>query len=116
MQFVTEIGISEAEFEDDSKTIVAALHAPYQSLTPYGHLIADAKVLANSLKSYCFTHVTRKGNVVAHSLARMSSHINNLEVYGWRKFLHLPKDCICQIFLVNKSILPFQSKKKKPYR
>ncbi len=81
MQFVIEIGILEAEFEGDSKMIVAALNAPYHSLTPYGHLIADAKSLANGLNSYCFIHVKRKGNVVAHALARMAIHTDNLEVW-----------------------------------
>ena len=81
VQFVTEIGIPEAEFEGDSKTIVAALNTPLHSFTPYGQLIADAKSQANKLKSYCFTHDKRKGNEVAHALARMAIHTDNVEVW-----------------------------------
>ena len=81
MKFVTKIGILEAEFEGDSKTIVAALNAHSPGLTPYGHLIANAKALANNLKSYCFTHVKRQGNGLAHALARMAIDTDNLEVW-----------------------------------
>ena len=31
-----------------------------------------------------------------------------IQRYGWRMFLHLPKDCICPKFLLNKSSLLFQ--------
>jgi ribonuclease HI len=81
VKFVTEIGITEAEFEGDSTTIVAALNNHSPVLTPYGHLITDAKILANGLKSYSFTHVKRQGNGLAHALARMALHSNNLEVW-----------------------------------
>ena len=60
---------------------MAALNDPHHSSTPYGHLIADAKSLANALDSYCFTHVKRQGNGVAHALARMAIHIDTLKVW-----------------------------------
>uniref|UniRef100_A0A2N9HR00 RRM domain-containing protein n=1 Tax=Fagus sylvatica TaxID=28930 RepID=A0A2N9HR00_FAGSY len=81
VKFVSEIGLTEAEFEGDSKTIVTALNDPHHCSTPYGLLIADAKSLANALDSYCFSHVKRQGNGVAHALARMAIHIDTLEVW-----------------------------------
>uniref|UniRef100_A0A2N9J7Z2 Reverse transcriptase domain-containing protein n=1 Tax=Fagus sylvatica TaxID=28930 RepID=A0A2N9J7Z2_FAGSY len=81
VKFVTEIGITEVEFEGDSTTIVAALNNHSPVLTPYGHLITDAKILANGLKSCSFTHVKRQGNGLAHAIARMALHSNNLEVW-----------------------------------
>ena len=81
VQFVSEIGLKEAEFEGDSKTIVAALNNPHHCSTHYGLLIADAKSLARALDSYCFTHVKRQGNGVAHALARMAKHTDILEVW-----------------------------------
>jgi ribonuclease HI len=81
VQFVSEIGLKEAEFEGDSKTIVAALNDPHHCPTHYGLLIADAKSLANALDSYCFSHVKRQGNGLAHALARMAKHTDILEVW-----------------------------------
>uniref|UniRef100_A0A2N9EK22 CCHC-type domain-containing protein n=1 Tax=Fagus sylvatica TaxID=28930 RepID=A0A2N9EK22_FAGSY len=81
VQFVSEIGLKEAEFEGDSKTIVAALNDPHHCPTHYGLLIADAKSLAHALDSYCFTHVKRQGNGLAHALARMAKHTDILEVW-----------------------------------
>uniref|UniRef100_A0A2N9G5T2 RNase H type-1 domain-containing protein n=1 Tax=Fagus sylvatica TaxID=28930 RepID=A0A2N9G5T2_FAGSY len=81
VSFVKEIGLPEAEFEGDSKTVVAALNSSHPSPTSYGHLIKDAKVLTNSLVSYCFTHVKRQGNAMAHALARMAINTENIEVW-----------------------------------
>jgi ribonuclease HI len=81
VQFVSEIGLSEAEFEGDSKTVVAALNSSHSSSSQYGHLIADAKSLASALASYCFTHVKCQGNALAHALARMANTIDSIEVW-----------------------------------
>jgi ribonuclease HI len=81
VQFISEIGLSEAEFEGDSKTVVAALNVSHPSAAPYGHLIADAQSLARALTSFCFSHVKRQGNALAHALARMAKTIDDIEVW-----------------------------------
>uniref|UniRef100_A0A2N9GNK1 RNase H type-1 domain-containing protein n=1 Tax=Fagus sylvatica TaxID=28930 RepID=A0A2N9GNK1_FAGSY len=62
IQFALEIGITEAEFEGDSQTIVNALNAQHPSLAPFGLLLADAKELASKLQNFSFSHVKREGN------------------------------------------------------
>ncbi|GMY15487.1 hypothetical protein FCV25MIE_10726 [Fagus crenata] len=81
IQFVLEIGLTEAEFEGDSQIIVSALNNPHPSLAPYGLLITDAKVLASKLQSFSFSHVKRQGNQLAHALARKALSCNSLEVW-----------------------------------
>jgi ribonuclease HI len=85
IQFVLEIGLTEAEFEGDSQTIVAALNDPKPSLAPFGLLITDAKVLASKLQSYSFSHVKRQGNQLAHALARKLFLVIALRS-GWNLF------------------------------
>jgi ribonuclease HI len=81
IQFVLEIGLTDAKFEGDSQTIVAALNDPKPSLAPFGLLITDAKVLASKLQSFSFSHVKRQGNQLALALARKALSCNSLEVW-----------------------------------
>uniref|UniRef100_A0A2N9HZK5 Reverse transcriptase domain-containing protein n=1 Tax=Fagus sylvatica TaxID=28930 RepID=A0A2N9HZK5_FAGSY len=75
IQFVLEIGLTDAKFEGDSQTIVAALNDPKPSLAPFGLLITDAKVLASKLQSFSFSHVKRQGNQLAHAFSPQSSFL-----------------------------------------
>ncbi len=81
IQFALEIGITEAEFEGDSQTIVNALNAQHPSLAPFGLLLADAKELASKLQNFSFSHVKREGNRLAHALARKAHSCNSLEIW-----------------------------------
>ena len=81
IQFVLEIGLTEAEFEGDSQIIVSALNNSHPSLASYGLLITDAKVLASKLQNFSFSHVKRQGNQLAHALARKALSCNSLEVW-----------------------------------
>ena len=81
VQFALELGITEAEFEGDSQTIVNALNTQHPSLAPFGLLIADAKELASKLQHSSFSHVKRAGNCLAHALARKAYSCNSLEVW-----------------------------------
>uniref|UniRef100_A0A2N9IZ60 Reverse transcriptase domain-containing protein n=1 Tax=Fagus sylvatica TaxID=28930 RepID=A0A2N9IZ60_FAGSY len=70
LQFVGEIGITDAEFEGDSLTICNALRSQDQSFASFGDIIDEACLLASSLSRCSFSHVKWEGNCVAHLLAR----------------------------------------------
>jgi ribonuclease HI len=80
IQFALEIGLTKAEFKDDSQIVVIALNDTHPSLASFGLLIEDAKVLARKLQQFSFSHVKRQGNRLAHALARKAHSCNSLEV------------------------------------
>ena len=81
IQFAIELGITEAEFEGDSQTIVAALTTPQPCSAPYGLMIADAQTLSLQLHQATFLHVRRQGNSLAHALAHMAKDKDSLQVW-----------------------------------
>ena len=81
VEFVQELGITRAIIEGDSKTICKDLLNPSPSLSLHGLLIRDAQDLALSFTSITFAHVSRQGNIVAHSLARMAILSQSLNVW-----------------------------------
>jgi hypothetical protein len=80
-QLAIDLGITEADIEGDSKTIVNALLAPTPCCTLYGHLINDTKIVAHSYLSVQFLHVKREGNSLAHSLAKRARFSQPLEIW-----------------------------------
>ena len=81
MEFAQELGITRAIIEGDLETICTDLLNPSPSLSPHGLLIRDAQDLALSFTSITFAHVSRQGNTVAHSLARMAILSQSLNVW-----------------------------------
>ena len=51
------------------------------SSASYGHLIEEAKFLAESFVVFSVSHVKRQSNFVPHNLARYARHINDLSVW-----------------------------------
>jgi ribonuclease HI len=70
IQFAKDLGFTKIDLEGDSKTVVDALLLREPYTTIYGHIIKDIKQTAQSLQSVLFLHTKRKGNVMAHLLAK----------------------------------------------
>lgn len=81
VEFAQELGITRAIIEGDSEIICNDLLNPSPSLSLHGLLIRDAQVLALSFTSITFAHVSRQGNTVAHSLARMAILSQSLNIW-----------------------------------
>jgi ribonuclease HI len=76
VRFALELGITDVEFEGDSRTINDALTVEKYSQADFGVIIEDTKALACLLHKYLFLHVKRMGNSVAHALARKAQNCN----------------------------------------
>ena len=50
--------------------MVLALRDPVGCHTLYGHIVEDTHRLASHFQSYNFSHVRRRGNLLAHAFAR----------------------------------------------
>ncbi|KAK9997332.1 hypothetical protein SO802_022018 [Lithocarpus litseifolius] len=75
-----EIFYDTCYFEGDSATVLNCIQAGSPCLAPFGNVIEDSISLASRLGYYSFSHVRRKGNVVADKLAKLA------------KYLDVPKD------------------------
>lgn len=69
VRFALELGLTEVEFEGDSRTINDALTGEKYSKAEFGIIIEDTKALARLLHKHLFLHVKRMGNQVANALA-----------------------------------------------
>ena len=78
-----ELNLSSITLEGDSKIINRALQDAEQSFATFGNLIEEIKFHADSFLNCNFSYVKRKGNSVAHSLARHAKHVSGLFV--WRE-------------------------------
>ena len=57
IHFVQELSHPLVIFEGDFEIIIKALCSEDDSLSSYGHLIAEAKVCSDSFLSCCFSHI-----------------------------------------------------------
>ena len=76
VRFALELGLTEVEFEGDSRVITDALTGEKYSQADFGVIIEDTKALAQLLHKHSFLHVKRMGNLVAHALARRAQCCN----------------------------------------
>ena len=81
VEFAQELGITRAIIEGDSESICKELLNLSPSLALHGLLIRDAQDLPLSFTSITFAHVSRQGNIVAHSLARMAILSQSLNIW-----------------------------------
>ena len=58
-KFALDLGLSSIVLEGDSKNTIDALLSKDASLANFGHLIDEAKMLANQFVDVEFTHVKR---------------------------------------------------------
>ena len=67
--------------EGDSEIVINALNEAPHSLASFGLLIQDVKCFANLFHCIKFSHVHRKGNSVAHNLARHARHVTGFQAW-----------------------------------
>ena len=69
MRFAQELSLHHVVIEGDSLHVIQAIVGAKPVQTLYGHIIDEIKLLS-SLFTCSFLHVNRKGNMLAHALAR----------------------------------------------
>ena len=79
--FAREFGFRNAIIEGDSLGLIKALKSTEGSLSPTGLLVDDVKRVAISFERLLYSHVKRNGNRVAHSLAKNTLRIPDLQVW-----------------------------------
>jgi len=79
--FAQELRFSSNILEGDSKKIMNTFKNDEPAFASYGHLIEEAKFLAESFVVFSVSHVKRQSNSVAHNLARYARHISDLSVW-----------------------------------
>jgi ribonuclease HI len=99
VKLAKNLGLTEVEFEGDASEIISTLEDPSANLTRYGNIISDTQVEAGSLQWFCFLHVKRRANEVAHVLARKAKDI--VDSFLWTQFM--PPDVI-HVILKNRLI------------
>ena len=56
--------------EGDSLQVIKVINTSKSSKAPYGHIIDEIKLFSSSISCCNFIHVKRRGNKLAHTLAR----------------------------------------------
>lgn len=69
VKFSIKIGFRHAVFEGDSEVVIKSIQGNGMLNSMDSHIIKDILSYANLLQSSFFSHVCRRGNVVAHFLA-----------------------------------------------
>ena len=72
IEFAIENGLQQALFEGDSATVINYIQAGPPCLASFGHIIEDAINLTSNLCYCSFSHVLRKGNIVADKVAKLA--------------------------------------------
>ena len=75
-----DLNISSITLEGDSEIITRALQDAEQSFASFGNLVEEIRFHADSFLNCNVSYVKRKGNFVAHSLARHAKHVSGLLV------------------------------------
>ena len=88
--FAQEISVTHVEAEGDSLKVITAINDPKHNRTQWGHVIEDIKKASTGLQLCSFCHISRGGNSLAHSLARIAVLTTDTDV--WLE--ELPPDLI----------------------
>ena len=78
---VKELMLFQVCFEGDCQRVIQAINAPGACRTLFGHIIEEIHYFSSSLVSCSFIHVQRKGNKLAHALARRAVLSANTDVW-----------------------------------
>nr|XP_023896770.1 uncharacterized protein LOC112008672 [Quercus suber] len=81
LEFAVELGFSQAILEMDSQVLTNALRHNSPYLSSLGLLIDDIRCNARCFNKLLYSHAKRKGNKVAHNLARHSICISDFMVW-----------------------------------
>ncbi|XP_075670063.1 uncharacterized protein LOC142639808 [Castanea sativa] len=76
LRFAIELGLTSIILEGDSKIAINAMLCKVPMLAEYGHLIEEAKLLADQFVSVEFSHVPRQCNSLAHNIATHARHVS----------------------------------------
>lgn len=68
--FAQEMSIFKVLIEGDCLRVISALKVPAGCHTLYGNIVEDTHRLASQFQICSFSHVRRRGNMLAHALAR----------------------------------------------
>ena len=81
LQFAKDLGLSSLILEGDSKTTIDKLKRKKSSLIEYGHLLDEAKEVANQMELVKFQYVQRQANKSAHNIARHARHVSEFSMW-----------------------------------
>ena len=81
LQLATDLGFNWVVLEGDSQVLMHALADDTPFLSTIGLLIDDVRFNAALFTNLHYSHVKRKGNMVAHSLACYALTISNFVVW-----------------------------------
>ena len=90
LQLAEDLGLSSIILEGDSK--IDGLKSKNSSLKEYGHLLVEAKEVANQMDSVEFQYVLRQANKSTHNIARHVRHVSKFSV--WIEDVP-PHPCFC---------------------
>ena len=86
--------LSQIEVEGDSLKVIRKVNSTSPARTMFGHIIGDVRHFKSSFDFCFFKHVKRKGNHLAHSLARRAILSANFDV--WLEELPLDLEAVFQ--------------------
>ena len=76
LQFAKDIGLSSIILEGDSEIAIDSLKSMNSFLNEYGHLLVEAKEVADQMDAVEFQHVPRQANKSAHNIARHAKYVS----------------------------------------
>ena len=96
--FVQEISIFKVLVEGDCLSVISALRAPVGCHTLYGNIVEDTHRLASHFQSCRFSHVQRRGNMLAHALTKRA--VSSVDFDVWVEELPLKLESVFQTNLI----------------
>ena len=81
LRLALDFGLSPIVLDGNSKNTIDALMCEISLLVDYGHLVDDARRLANQFESVEFSHVKREGNSAIQNIARHVRYVSELSVW-----------------------------------
>ena len=80
LKLALELGHNSIILEGDSKIAIETMQSGMPTLADYGHLIEEAKMLAESFVAIEYSFVPRQCNNLAHKIARHVRHVSEYTV------------------------------------
>ena len=100
ISFSIELRLLDVVFKGDSEIIHKHLILDSPCLAAFGHIIGDSRRLISSLRNASFTHVRRKGNMVANKLAKLAKLLYKPQI--WLEDIHCD---VTNFVLLDKSLM-----------